>query len=341
MDLQNRKELRDTAKQRLNSCDSAVKITCIYAGISVGASLLLNLVQLFLNSQISQTGGLQNLGMRSMLSTLNTMLPIVLNFLLMCVGLGFTGAMLRISREQYASPNSLRVGFERFWVLLRAVLLQGGFYIMACIAGYVISMQVFFLTPMSRNLMAVMAPVLKSSNGDLMAILNNPAVMEQLANSMIPLYLMMGIITLLICAPIYYRFILVKYLILDRPGTGALMALRDSRIMMRGNCMKFFKLDLSLWPYYLASFLSLLVSFGAPVLSLLGVPLPGSPAVISFVFLLISLAFSFLTTLFLQPHMEVTHALAYASLLPKEQPSGGVVLGNIFDLAKDQLNNMQ
>ena len=340
MDLQNRKELKATARQRLDGCRNAARISLIYAVITVGASLLLNLVKLFLNSQISQTGGLQNLGLRSVLSTLDTMLPLVLNFLLMCVGLGFTGAMLRVSRGQFASPNSLRVGFERFWVLLRAVLLQGGFYILACMAGYIISMQIFFLTPMSRKLLAVMAPVMSSSSGDVMAILENPAVMEQLAGSMFPLYLMMGLITLAICAPIYYRFILVKYLIIDRPGTGALMALRDSRVLMRGNGTKFFKLDLSLWYYYLASFLSLLISFGAPILSLLGVPLPGSPVVISFVFLLVSLVVSFLTTLFLRPHMEVTHALAYASLLHREQPSGGVVLGNICDLAKDQYKNM-
>ena len=339
MDLQNRKELKSTARQQLDSCPNAVKIACFYAAVTAGAALLTNGVQFFLNSRISQTGGLQNMGLRSVLSTLQTMLPLVFNFLLMCLGLGFTGTMLRVSRRQYISLNSLKIGFSRFWVLLRATLLQGGFYILACMAGYIISIQIFFLTPMSRGLLSAMAPVMTGS-GDVMEILNNPAVLEQLASSMIPLYLMMGIITLVICAPIYYRFILVKYLIIDRPGTGALMAIRDSRLLMRGSCMKFFKLDLSLWPYYLASLLALLVSCGVGIFGLLGISLPGSPTTVSVLFFLSSLVISFLTTLFLKPHMEVTHALAYETLRPKVQHSGGVVLGNIFDLAKEQ-NNME
>ena len=338
MDIQNRKELRQTAKARLENSQNAVKIALTYAAVIVGASLLTNLIQLLLDGQISQAGGLSNRGLRSMLSTIQTMLPMILNFLLMCLGLGFTGAMLRISRGQFSSLNSLRIGFERFWVLLRATLLQGGLYVLAAMASYMISIQIFFLTPMSRGLLSAMAPALQGGTADVMALLENPAIVGQMMNSLIPLYIIMMVIFLAVAAPIYYRYVLVPYLLIDRPGMGALMAMHDSRMMMKKKAMLFFKLDLSLWPYYAASFLSLLMGFGTSILALMGVETSMSPMVLSMIFFGISLVITFLTTLFLQPHLEITHALAYESLLPKQQPGGGVVLGNIFDLAKDQLD---
>ncbi len=336
MDLENRKELQSTAKQRLAKAQNAAKIALLYAAFICGASLLSNGIRIFLSSQISQSGGLSNMGMRSFLSTLQTMLPIVLNFVAMCLGLGFTGAMLRISREQYTSLQSLKIGFARFWVLLRATLLQGVFYFLAAMAAYILAMQLFFLTPLSKGVISAVLPAMRSANGDIFAVLENPAVMAQMVSSLLPLYVIMGVILLAVCAPIYYRFRLVNYLLLDHPGMGALMAMQTSRLYMRRNCMKFFKLDLSLWWYYLASFLALMVLYVPDILAVTGVEIGLSPMVSSVIFFLVSLALTFAVTVFLQPHVEVTHALAYESLRPKTQSSGGVVLGNIFDLARDQ-----
>ena len=156
MDIENRKNLKATARDRLSSCEGGAKIALLYASVIVGASLLINGGRMILDSQISNFGGLQNMGMRSFLSTISTMLPILMNFLLMCLGLGFTGAMLRIGRQQYVSLNSLRIGFDRFWLLLKVTLLQGGLYVLACMAAYFISMQIFFLTPLSNGLLSAM-----------------------------------------------------------------------------------------------------------------------------------------------------------------------------------------
>ena len=160
MDIENRKDLKSRAKQYLEQAPAAPKLALSYAAILTGLSLLTNGVNFFLEAQISDTGGLSNLGLRSVLSTVQTMLPLVLNFLLICLGLGFTGAMLRVSRGQYASLRSMKVGFERFWVLLRATLLQGGLYILAGMAAYTISMQLFLLSPMARNLLTTLAPMI-------------------------------------------------------------------------------------------------------------------------------------------------------------------------------------
>lgn len=341
MDIENRKDLKSRAKQYLEQAPAAPKLALSYAAILTGISLFTNAVNYFLGTQISGTGGLSNLGLRSMLSTVQTMLPLVLNFLLICLGLGFTGAMLRVSRGQYASLRSMKVGFERFWVLLRATLLQGGLYVLAGMAAYTISMQLFFLTPMSKNLLATLAPMMSSSSPDIMALLENPLVLDQMAHAMIPLYGITIVLFLLLCAPIYYRLILTKYMILDNPGMGALAAMQLSRQFMKKKCMQFFKLDLSLWPYYVLSGLGLLTASAPAILSLLGIQVSLSPTVLSLVCFLAYLAITFAATLLLQPHMEVTHALAYEALKPRVQSTGGAVLGNIFDLAREQMQENQ
>ena len=333
MDIENRKDLKSRAKQYLEQAPNAAKIALTYAGILAGASLLTNGVDFFLDAQIADAGGLSNLGVRSVLSTLQTMAPLVINFLLMCLGLGFTGAMLRVSRGQYASLNSFRVGFERFWVLLRATLLQGGLYVMAGLIAYMISMQLFFLTPTARNLLTSMAPVVKSASGDIMAVLENPQILDQMAKAMIPLYGMTFLLSLILCAPIYYRLILTKYIILDHPGMGAMAAISLSRQFMRKRCLSFFKLDVSLWPYYVLSGVSILAAAVPNILALLGIQTPLSGTALSLVCFLAYLLITFFVTLLLQPHVEVSHALAYESLKPKAQSAGGAVLGNIFDLA--------
>lgn len=331
MDLRNRRGLQAAARERLSGAESAARIALIYSGIVVLTSLFSTTVSYLLGDQISQTGGLQNMGIRSMLSTVQSILPVLTSFLLMCIGVGFTGAMLRISRKQFASPQSLRIGFARFWVLLRAALLQGGLYFLAGIASFYLAMQIFILTPLSNNMMAAMAGLMQNGIADPNQLLADPAVAAQLSGSMLPLLILMLILMLVITAPIYYRYRMVNYVILDKPAMGALMAMRESRLMMKKHCVALFKLDVSMWWYYLALMAASVVCYGDVILALLGVSLPFSGTVSYFLFLLLYLAMTMAILFFLRPHVEVTYALAYESLRPKE-PEGGVVLGNIFTM---------
>ena len=341
MDIQNRKELKAAARQHLSGAENGAKVTLLYAGFFVLSSLLINGLNLFLGSRISQSGGLQNMGLRSMLSTLKTMVPIVFQFLMLCLSLGFTGAMLRISRGQYTSYQSLRIGFDRFWVLLRATVLQLGFYIMAFMAAQIVSMQIFFLTPLSRKYIALMGSMVQGNPQDVMLMMEDPAFMDQMIGAMLPVAPLLLILFLALAAPIYYRYILTNYILIDKPGMGAMAAMRESRMIMRGNRIHFFKLDLSMWYFYLASLIASMAVYLFALLTILGVAVPLSPLAGSLICFGVHLVLTFLVILLLKPHVEVTHALAYESLRPKGQPSGGVVLGNIFDLAKDQMDQLQ
>jgi hypothetical protein len=68
---------------------------------------------------VADAGGLGNIGTRSILSSLQTMLPLVQSVVILCLDVGFMAAMLRVARGQYVSQNTLRLGFDRFWVMLR------------------------------------------------------------------------------------------------------------------------------------------------------------------------------------------------------------------------------
>ena len=125
MNIQNPKELQSFAFSRLENRGESRKIAAIYAAVVIGLSLLSSVLNYVLRLRIDQSGGLSNMGLRTVLSTVQAMLPMVQSLVVMCVELGYLAAMLRIARGQYTSVNAFRLGFDRFWVLLRYTILQG------------------------------------------------------------------------------------------------------------------------------------------------------------------------------------------------------------------------
>lgn len=330
MDLNNRRELRATAEQRLRSSDSAPKISLIYAGIVTLVTLVSTTVSFILGEQVSRFGGLSNMGMRSILSSLQTMLPIAGNLFLMPLTLGFVGTMLRVSRGQFASPQGMKIGFDRFWVLLRATLLQSLLYLLAAVVVSQISFSLFLMTPLSRNFMNfVMA--LSSPGADVNALLADPNLESSLMQSLVPGILLTLALSLVVVIPLFFRYRMVNYILLDKPGTGAFAAMRQSAMMMRKKHLALFKLDLGFWWYYLAGIVASLVCYGDMLLPLIGVPIPFSPTVSFFVFFFAYLLINLAITVYLRPYVEVTYAGAYEAIRPRET-TGGAVLGNIFQL---------
>ena len=120
--------------------------------------------------------------------------------------------------------------------------------------------------------------------------------------------------------------------VLSAAAAGALAALRDSRMMTKGNRWNLFRLDLSMWWYYAAVLASAAVAYGDQLLPALGISLPLSDTAAYFVFLGVYLAVIFVIYYFLRNRVEVTYALAYDSLRPREPENNGAVLGNIFQM---------
>lgn len=323
MSIPSAKYLKKKASNRLQSGNDPKKVVLVYAGIVALSSLVVTVVQDLLDSQISQTGGIQNIGTRSMLTTADTVLTIAQLLLVMCLTLGYTSSMLRIARGQYASPNSLKAGGERIWVLLRTRLLQMLIMTAAAFALCFLVINVCLLTPLSNRVIAVMGTVSAEE------LLSNGLALMALYSAMLPIILiyLVALVPLLWYFSCTYR--MVDYLLIDRPQLGAFGVLRESRRMMQGNMKMMLRVDLSFWWYYLLQALVSVLVYLNMVLAPFAIGLP--PEVLYWGTVVLYLAADFALRYFFSNKVAVTYALFYDSLCPKQEQSGAV-LGNIFQM---------
>ena len=332
MNIRNRGELKHFAAGRLENVQTLSKILLIYSGLVLGLSGLSTLVSYLLDLQIDSLTGLSSFGKRTTLSSIRSMLPIALSMFTMCLETGFLASMLRIARGQYTSEQTLRLGFDRFWVLLRCSIFMGFRFAAILFLSIYFGVMLFMTLPISQPAMAVLSPYLSE-----MSVLSGELVLEdavyaQFSQAVWPVYLICGGIFAIAAIPLWYSYRMARYIIIDKPGMGALMVMRESRQMMRKNRMALLKLDISFWWYYLAIFGAHLVGYGDMILPLLGIKLPGSSEIWYFVFMAAYLAVLFAVYYFLRSKVEVSYALAYDSLKPEEPKDNGVLLGNIFQM---------
>ena len=323
MDIRNTRQLKDFSAGRLANAREGQKIILYFSLITIAVSAVATVVSYILSQQIAKTGGLGSMGVRSALTTAQMLLPIVQAVFLMCLELGYLSTMLRIARGQYASPNGMRLGFDRFWVLLRCTLLKGLIFGGVAMASLYVASMIYMMTPLSNSAVDILMPLVK--NAGTSGILLDDATYAQLMDATMPAMGIFGVLFLVLAAPVFYRYRMADYLIIDRPATGALAALRDSRVMTKRNRW-------SMWWYYAAMLVSIAVNYGDQLLPDLGITLPFSDTVAYFLFFGVYLAVTFVIFYFLRNRVEVTYALAYDSLRPREPENKGAVLGNIFQM---------
>ena len=330
MDIRNTRQLKEFSAERLANARDGQKIVLYYSLITVAVSAAATALSYVLSQQIARTGGLGSMGVRSALTTAQTLLPIVQAAFLMCLTLGYLATMLRIARGQYASPNGMRLGFDRFWVLLRCTLLKGLIFGGVAMASLYVAIAIYMMTPLSNSAVDILMPLVK--NAGTSGILLDDATYAQLMDATMPVMEIFGVLFLVLAAPVFYRYRMADYLIIDRPATGALAALRDSRMMTKGNRWNLFRLDLSMWWYDAAVLVSTAIGYGDQLLPALGITLSFSDTVSYFLFLGAYLAATFAVYYFLRNRVEVTYALAYDSIRPQDPENNGAVLGNIFQM---------
>lgn len=332
MDIRNTKELCAFAGQRLEGAPKARQIVGIYGLIAIASAALVTIVNYVLGQQISRLGGLGNMGTRSMLSSLQTVLPLVQTMVLLCLEVGYISAMLRVSRGQYASPNGLRLGFDRFWTLLRCTLLSSIIYAGVGIGAMYLSVYIFMLTPLSNPVLEILEPIVSQTSILDSGIVLDDAVYAQVMSSAVPMFVICAIVGVLLVGPIFYGYRMIHYILIDKPGMGAMAILRESRNMMRGKRLSLLKLDLRLWWYHAAMLAAAVLCYGDVIAAMVGIPLPWNEDVSYFLFFGLYLAAQFAVYYFLRNRVEVAYALAYESIKPEEKKDDGVVLGNIFQM---------
>ena len=308
----------------------AASLCSRYAGITVALSALLTVANALLSNRIEGTSGLANLGIRSILSTAQSMLPMLQSIVLLCLEFGYFHAILRLSRGQYADHTDLKVGFRRFGAILRLNILQGFLVLAVSMLLFYLSMQIFILTPLADPLLDLLVPLVTEAGADAAALMDE-ATMNQAVRMMLPMLIIYAIACGLVLIPISYRFRMATFALLDDPSSRAFAALKTSVRMMKRNCFRLFRLDLSFWWYYGLIALATCVSYGDAILPMLGVTLPFSDTVGFYLFFFLYLAMLFAIYYFLRNRVEIAYAKAYDSLRDKPADNG-VVLGNIFDM---------
>lgn len=330
MDIYNPSEVKKAALRRLRDAQAEKRVAAVYAGLTLGLSALVVLLTLVLELLIDQSGGLGGMGRRTVLISLQNILPVIAIPVNLCLELGYQAAMLRVARGQYVSPQSIRLGFDRFWVLLRCVLLESAILFGTCLGAIYLGSLIFMMSPFSDRAMALLQPLLENATVLSPQVIPDSGVYDQLMGAMAPAFVLCLVLAAVLTVPLAFRYRMAQYVIIDKPGIPAMMALRQSRYMMKGNTGKLLKLDISLWWYYVLDVLARLLCYGDVILALVGVRLPWSDTVSYYGFFAAYLAVQFAIYYFLRNRVETAYAIAYDSIRPKEAQTGGAVLGSIF-----------
>ncbi len=319
MNIRDRRAIHHVAKQKLsNAAGNPQQILLIYLGIVTALSLAASVLSVMLSNRIADTGGLGNMGLRSVLSTAKAVLPMVQSLILLGLELGYCTVALRIFRGEPVSRDTLFGGFRRFFPFLRMQVLLGAIYMSVAFMSVYASAYIFLMLPVSKGFMTLITPLMESASVLNSTVTFDEATMIAVSEAMMPMMWILAGVFLLLFIPLHYQYRMAAYRLIDQPHPGALRAIHESRMMMRRNRLALLRLDLNFWWFYALQALVMAVCYGDTILAMLGVTLPFSPEVSYFLFLVLSLILQFVVYYFAMNRVAVTYAAAYEALLPDE-----------------------
>lgn len=316
MRFPNNSQLRADAAAAVRCTPEQKKLVLVWAGTSVAISLLVSVVNFLLEGQISGTGGLAGIGLRSILSTAQSVLSIASAILIPFWDLGYIGSVLRISRGQSTSLSSLLAGFRRVGPSLRLILLRSFIYVGLAFVSFYFGAAVLSLTPLANPVYQVM----ETHQEALLSGVIDDAVAAAMIKAMVPLLIGCVAVYGIVLIPVFYKLRLAEYRLMDDPRCGALAAMLESRFLMRGQRLRLFRLDLGFWWFYLAHLAVIGLCYGDLLLPALGITHPFSGTTAFFGFYIAALVAQFLLLYFFSNRIHVTYAMFYDSLKQMSQP---------------------
>lgn len=314
MNLPSFPDLRARAADSLTHAPSHRRLVLLHAGLAALLSLLVSGINFAMDSGIQNTGGLQGVGLRSILTTVQTLLTLAMTVLLPFWDLGYTRCAMTLARKAHTPDSTLLYGFRRFRPALRLLLLSYLLYALLGVACIYAGTTVLSFTPLANPVYELFL----QAGGDPTAL--DP---QQLTTAMLPLLLGGGAVFAVVAIPLSYRLRLSAYYMLD--GSGARQSLLQSARSMKGNCLALLRLDLGFWWYYAAQALLTVIGYGDLLLPHLGIQMNSTVAY--FLFYVLSLAAQLGLFWWKQNSVSVTYAHAYLSLLPGKE-NGQLTMDN-------------
>lgn len=319
--------LKAESRRGLDQSVHQQNIALVYSAGLVGSAVLVLILDYFLSEMISGTGGLGNLGTRTILSTLQSMLPILQMLVLLGWNAGYALSVLQMIRRQQPDRNTLASGFSLFFPMLRCMLLEGILYFNLVIISFFLSVQIYSFTPWAKELMQLLEPVLPAMMEDPTQVVLDAAVLYPGMQKLLPMVLIFAALYLVLALPVSYRLRFSTFCLVDAPRGGAMRAMHTSRMMLRRNCWKLFRIDLHFWWYHGLLAIASLIQ----MLPLMGFVLPVGFDATYYLCYGIYLAVVFALYVLARNRVEGTYAAAYEALREKPKENA-VVLGNIFDM---------
>lgn len=309
--------LRSAAGGSLERADRPSRVILLHTGAVLLLSLLLTVADYLLNKQISTTGGLSGMGMRSVLSTVQSLLRLSQAVVLPFWQIGYTCYTLKVAQQQSAGISDLFEGFRRFGSVLRLKALMAGMVAILVLVCSNISSILFMLTPWAAPMMEKMQTLLATDPDEQMLL---DALMAMAEEITVPVMIIFGLCLLVGGSFLFFRFRLAERWLMDHPQGGALAALINSHKLMRGNWKALLRVDLSFWWFYLLELLLTALCFGDVVLGFMGIEMTTDAFGSYILFFGLYLCGQMALYWWKRNEVSVTYAHAYLTLCPEEEP---------------------
>lgn len=266
-------ELHNQANARLEQAANPKRLALIHTAIALGVSFLLTLISYLLSLEIADTGGLGGLGARSVLSTAQATLELIVMLALPFWQLGIFYAALRWERGESAEFPDLLQGFRRLGAALGLLVLRCILFISLGVIVVNISTFLFMMTPFAEPMMEIFEPLMEQAltPEQLMELLT-PELMASATRASIPFFIMAGVFFLIVAIPVFYRTRFADFALMEGQTAGRAMV--KSFVITKGSCLQVLKLDLSFWWFYILQMLSVAICNADLLLTYLGVSLP-------------------------------------------------------------------
>lgn len=292
------------------------KLILIHSGVAAATALLVALIDQLISWRMDAVGGgLGALDALALLSTVQTVLLVACFAIMPFWAAGLTNVALGIVKGRSIRPKDLLEGFRRSKSLLSSGLMTGAHYLFRGILSTFISTQVLMFTPLAIPLAQAAEKLTDDPTLSAAAVLG-----DHYLPVMIGCFVALAVVFLAMAAPVFYRYRLISYLILD-DGMGGMQAMFTSRMLMQRRRWELFKLDLSYWWYYLLEVLALAVTVMPLILALVGVDLPMPPAVAFWFFLILGIGIMVTVQIWAKAKIWVTYAQLYEQIR-KQGPAG-------------------
>lgn len=300
--------------------DGTRSLVLLYCGVIAALTLGSSGLNLFLNDRISGTGGLDGLGMRSVLQTIQELLTYVNLVFTPVWSAGFLAAMIHLVRGGKPEKRHMAQGLRRFGRILGCIAVQFLVMMVLLVVAVNVGANLFALTPMGGRYAEAMTPILTDPNIVSADGLVNWELlpMDTFLRATLPVLVVCLAIFAVLYIFVSYGFRMTMYLIMTQP-IGAIRAHFVSMRLMRGHKWQMLKLDLSWWWYYLLLTAASVVGYLDLILELLGIRVPLDPTVMFFLTLAAYCVLFTALSLWKKCQVDVGYAMVYEAIAHPEE----------------------